>query len=941
MENERKFTDDELLTLWGKTKDGQPNSTEYHPLLFHLLDVANAARILWKLLAPGLRRRIADALGVSAADAEKIVVLLAGIHDLGKASAFQAKAMHFWPKVQEIGLTFGTPDDKPHAFVTADVLPNLLKPSAGGVCGWTAPHSMAYVLSVITGAHHGRFPSGILNYSAQTTGDNNWDKARRQLAALLFETLYPGAAKIAVPKDTLTDAGVGAILTGFISVADWIGSAKQFFEAKGPRPGENYAATSQVKAVEAMKAFGWREFKRGDSLPFEKIVWGMKKGKDETPEPISFKPRRMQKVVADFADAATGPYLLIAEAAMGDGKTEAALYAADRALTAGQTHGFYVALPTQATGNAMFDRVDSFLHHRNHGAALNLQLVHGGAEFNETFEKLRQAANIVGKDAADAEEAPVVAERWFTSKKQALLAPFGVGTIDQTLMGVLQTKHWFVRLFGLAGKTVVFDEVHAYDVYMGELLETLIRWLAELDCTVILLSATLPATRRQKLMDAYRAGANDEITETPRYPRVTYVPRDGKAQSVNVTETGEGARQPLTVTLERAAPDYDALAERIEKDLPNSGCAAIICNTVKQSQIAYDAVHSRLAAQGWEIILFHARTPLAWRKTKEEKVLRYFGKPDREGVTRPEKAVLIGTQVLEQSLDYDVDWMASEIAPVDLLLQRMGRLWRHERGDERPVKTARFVVLCDEPDANGDAPPAFPPGSCGKFGVYDEYTMLRSVLALRGKTTITLPDNIEPLVTAAYDANLSADLPAAWTERLETAQQEQESERADDANKARGNSISPPLGDDGEFLDVIPNQDRKLIDDDDPGIHETVRATTRLGDPSITLICLRQQADGTLTPYCGGGKVKLDKSSSHERVRELLQSAVALSRPKGLYFALVDAKVPEGWEKDAHLKYARHAVFENGRTTIKSRKGDFVIRLDEERGLTVEKEENG
>jgi len=931
-----RISEENLLRLWGKTIDGRPESTEYHPLLFHMLDVANAARVLWNLLTPTLRKRIADALGVSEDDAEKVVVLLTGIHDLGKASAFQAKATHFWPKVQELGLKLGTIQHERHEFVTAKVLPDLLRESA--VCGWTAPSSMAYVLSVITGAHHGRFAPSSHLIGPHTLGGEEWDNARRQLAAVLFETLYPGAAKITVTKDMLTDAGVGAILTGFISVADWIGSAKKYFPAEGPKPCGQYAPYSTKAAITAMEEFGWRKLDLAAPLSFEKIVWGMKKGKDEPPEPISFKPRRMQKVVADIADAAIGPYLLIAEAAMGDGKTEAALYAADRALTAKQTHGFYVALPTQATGNAMFDRVEKFLKYRKHGAGLNLQLAHGGAEFNENFEKLKQNANVTKSGAEDAEETPVVAERWFTAKKQALLAPFGVGTIDQTLMGVLQTKHWFVRLFGLAGKTVVFDEVHAYDVYMGELLTTLIRWLAELDCTVILLSATLPAARRQKLINAYRAGASDEITETPSYPRVTYVPRDAKAQSVNVTETGEGARKPLLVTLERAAPDYDTLAERIEKDLPNGGCAGIICNTVKQSQIAYDAIHARLAAKGWDVILFHARTPLAWRKNKETKVLGYFGKPDRENVKRPEKAVLIGTQVLEQSLDYDVDWMASEMAPADLLLQRMGRLWRHERGANRPVTVPRFVVLCNEPD--NDAPPAFPPGS---DLVYDAYALLRSVLALHGKTAITLPNDIEPLVTAAYDASDPNDASPAWTERLATAKQKQKTEDADNSGKARASAIPDPPPPNAPFSRAVVGKLRlDLIDDDDPATHESIKATTRLGDASITLICLRRHHDGTLTPYCGGGKVNPEKAPSSQRVREMLESAVSLSRPIGLYYALLNAETPKGWQDDAHLKYARPAFFdENGIATIKSPKGDFLISLNEERGLTVAKEENG
>ena len=158
---------------------------------------------------------------------------------------------------------------------------------------------------------------------------------------------------------------------------------------------------------------------------------------------------------------------------MGEGKTEAGWYAAacwDR--RGGQ--GAYVALPTMATSNQMFERVGSFLEA---GAGKkNLMLQHGKAALNKQFEKLKYAARVY-----DDEKQPsaVVAEEWFAAnKKHGLLAPYGVGTIDQALLAVLQTKHVFVRLFGLAGKCVILDEVHAYDAYMTTLMERLLRWLA-------------------------------------------------------------------------------------------------------------------------------------------------------------------------------------------------------------------------------------------------------------------------------------------------------------------------------------------------------------------------------------------------------------------------------------------------------------------------------
>jgi CRISPR-associated endonuclease/helicase Cas3 len=904
------MTEDELLTLWGKTEGRNPNVAmhEYHPLLFHLLDVGNAAKELWKLLPQATKQRIAVALGISVEEAERIVVLLTAIHDLGKASAFQEKAPNLWHEVQKIGLTIlGNIKDHPHAFVTADskVLPTLLRDKTAP-CGWyVSSLPLANALSAITGAHHGNFPDGE-NLGHSTLGGEKWIEAREELAKTVARCLYPKTPTIHLDEKYLQDCGVGTILTGFIAVADWVGSAADYFPAKGRMPLDEYAKQSETQAKKAIEDFGWRTPTFTTPAEFSEI--------------FPFAPNPMQEAVATFAKGATTPYLLIVEAAMGQGKTEAALYATDRGNTTGQNPGFYIALPTQATGNAMEKRVENFLTERKHTSSrLNLQLVHGGAAFNANFDKLRQ----LGVSGADT---PIVAESWFTNKKQALLAPFGVGTIDQTLMGVLQTKHWFVRLFGLAGKVVVFDEVHAYDTYMSELLQTLIAWLAELDCTVILLSATLPTKKREQLMQAYQQGASVEVKP---YPRVTYVPKSGIAQCAGVEEN----TQAKTITLEYHAPDYPKLAEKLKLDLPNGGCGVVICNTVAQAQKAFEAMQNVLEKEGWETFLFHARTPLAWRKEKEDKVLSKFGKESDE-VVRPPKSVLISTQVVEQSLDLDFDWMASEMAPIDLLLQRMGRLWRHENRKNRreiPEGKRRFVVL-GEGEGEGDNLPHFPSGSTL---IYDEYILLRSWLALQGKDTITLPQEIEPLVNAVYDGEPSSPN-ATWQERLEIVKGIQSEKAKADRNVAWENTIlSPTEPSVEEFCDVLPKQSKTLKDDDDPEMSEKVKATTRLGESSIQIICLREEG-GKHFPFCDlkNRPVDLAKQPYKELLRLLIESSVSVSRPRGLYHALVREGVPASWEKDAHLRYARCLIFTEGKAQV----GKYVLTLNKVTGLSIEKE---
>jgi len=153
-------------------------------------------------------------------------------------------------------------------------------------------------------------------------------------------------------------------------------------------------------------------------------------------------------------------------------------------LSSGQSSGIYFALPTQLTSNKIFDRFQDFLGevladdcpHRS-------LLLHANAWLFET----------------DMGEEGRPGGAWFNQSKRGLLAPFAVGTIDQALMAAMNVKHGFVRAFGLAGKIVILDEVHTYDAYTGSLMDALVQLLRQLNCTVIILSATLNQERREQL----------------------------------------------------------------------------------------------------------------------------------------------------------------------------------------------------------------------------------------------------------------------------------------------------------------------------------------------------------------------------------------------------------------------------------------------------------
>ena len=483
------------------------------------------------------------------------------------------------------------------------------------------PTGQAARLSSVVGGHHGVFPTtGEIQDcegNKDVLGAKVWAEARSQIGVALADLFGPRRGE----QIQLNNADAMA-LAGLVSVADWIGSVDRFFgyatsdmSAPFALDVRKYFQKSGRAAKNALKDLGWTGWtpdphERGFADLFSSI------GKPEA----KIVPNPLQNAAIDIGDDVGRPMLAIVEAPMGEGKTEAAMYLADRFAARLGQRGCYFALPTQATSNQMFTRVREFLKGRYPDKIVNLQLLHGHAALNAEFQGLLQSADAEpecvceDKDLHD-HRPSVIAAEWFTYRKRGLLAPFGVGTVDQALLAVLQTRHVFVRLFGLAHKTVIIDEVHAYDAYMTTLLERLLEWLAALGSSVVLLSATLPKARRDALASAYVKGLGGNIALPPdeRYPRLTWV---GQADSGSRhVETSERSSRKLSLQwIDGAVPkDGDAfpLGERLRVALEAGGCAAVICNTVTQAQKVYLALKEYFvgsADDGEPILdLLHAR----------------------------------------------------------------------------------------------------------------------------------------------------------------------------------------------------------------------------------------------------------------------------------------------------------------------------------------------
>jgi len=892
---------DALLRLWGKAKDG--NQGEYHPLLFHMLDVANVARLLWQeCISLPTRDRIASSFGLTSEQAATMIGLLAGLHDLGKATPpFQAKRGDLANELDHVGLSIPAASRSDararHGFVSAKEVQRVL---SEGICCAPVPARAARLLARITAAHHGTFPRAedTVGLASAVLGDACWRQARDGLAQSLAALLTGSLSSLPAPAVwALSNPGVIPLLAGLVSVADWIGSS-EYFGMAGPMPLTEYKRLSLVAARQALSATGWLPpLQPASPQPFGSV--------------FPFAPNVLQEVTTQTVAVQEGPYLMIVEAPMGSGKTEAALYATDYAICSSAVRGFYVALPTQATSNAMYSRVlHDYLATRGHSGALKLQLVHANASLVQDYEDL-EVTPVYGGDGDT--ESTVAAKSWFTARKRPLLAVFGVGTIDQSLLSVLQTRHWFVRLFGLANKVVILDEVHAYDTYTSTLLDRLLQWLAEVDCTVIMLSATLPASRRRALVEAYKPGAADGLS-TVEYPRVTWVGAAGEGSvSVPVQESWR-----RTVRLDFLPSDPNALTQSLQDALAKGGCGAVVCNTVDRSQAIYRVLKANLS--DCECLLFHARMPFGWRRERERQVLSSFGK----GGCRPNRAVLVATQVVEQSLDLDFDWMASEMAPVDLILQRMGRLWRHPHTDRRGIASPCMAILCDT--SVGGSPPSFGPSE----HVYERYVLLRSWLAIRDRQQVHLPEDIEAMVEAVY-GEAEPDTPTPeWEKVLGESRQDMDDAR-EEAERKAGHILVPEPSNPEEMVEAF---NWELSEDDDPTIHPSIHAATRLGDPSIQVVCLIETDRGLLLPDGERGPVSLENEPNPPLTRCFLDASLPISH-RGLFHTLRDQAPPASWRRNPHLRFHRVVRFTDGRAVI----GNYTLRLDRDLGLVIEREQ--
>lgn len=425
-------------------------------------------------------------------------------------------------------------------------------------------------------------------------------------------------------------------ILGIMITADWIASNNYVFDNQQC---ENIDEFLESRKVQALK------FLNNEGLIRQQIPV-----MQDFRSAFGFNGRPVQNDVEKIVHKNDIKCMLI-ESDCGSGKTEAALYAAAVLGNRSGLSGIYMGLPTGVSAEAIQDRVDEFL----------------------TSRGMRNTKLYTSKSMLLRE--PDKKPAWTDISRQRLLAASAVGTVDQVMTAARLVRFESVRMDGLASKVLIIDEIHAYDAYMLAVIKDLLKICGELDVPVIMLSATLPISTKSDLLGVLGDG-NIELHNG--YPMISYVTKDGKTHE-HVSHQYMPDKK-ISCELLPILNDNDKIARYAVDAVKDGGCECVIMNTVTDAICVYDKIKKN-KKNDCKIILYHSRMTINARDKTSRKILAMCGK-DR--TKRPERVIIVGTQVLEQSLDIDVDYMITAICPIDLLFQRIGRYHRH--GDAGTIR---------------------------------------------------------------------------------------------------------------------------------------------------------------------------------------------------------------------------------------------------------------
>lgn len=905
-------------SLWAKknVQDGQPM---WLPLIVHLMDTKNVIGWLYNHWIDDGQREVMRENFDSEEKLLKFVRFLGAVHDIGKATpAFQTKKSYIRDdelddylvrRLVESGLDgldsveLGNRRESPHNLAGEALLYN-----------WRVSEEICAII----GGHHGKpfnfwdVRNQIEDYTSNYFQDDNdrnlrekWSDIQKfildeALNASGYDSLSNLPDKIGQPQAVLFE--------GLLIMADWL-SSSEYIGDNLMFPLINIEDSAVDVDLDSRYHSAIMNWNRDDMVQFMHVSnvesnyekrWG-------------FKPRNVQKIMSDAIGRIRKPGIIVIEAPMGIGKTEIALTAAEQLGYSSGRDGLYIGLPTQATTNAMFDRVNEWLENiaEEENEHVSIKLMHGKSMFNQTYSNLPHAENIVDEDD---DSGTVTVNSWFSGKK-SILTKFTVGTIDNLLLMGLKQKHLFLRHLGFSGKVVVIDEAHAYDAYMNSYLYKAIEWLGAYHVPVVVLSATLPKDKRIKLFGSYLRGKfgkwkdkvifPDNWESEEAYPLLSYLDGTHVGQ---VTDFGNAdAVQKKSVHIHRLDVSDEEIIENVLEMTRDGGIAGIIVNTVKRAQKLAELVPGDV-----KLMVLHSAFLAPDRAKKEKKLQDTIGKHGN----RPQRMIVIGTQVLEQSLDIDFDVLYTDIAPMDLILQRIGRLHRHDiRRPEKLAEPQTYVMGMSEFGDYGDA----------NEGIYGRYLLMKTDYYLKDR--INIPEDISPLVQKIYREDDDF-----CNEGLEKARREFQGKKEKAKRNASAFQIASPVypGRKGSIHGWL-NRDKADVSNSE----QRASAAVRDIDETIEVVLLKRNGDDY--EILDGGK--LSDTDSKRIAEQLIRIPSAVISEYNVDKAIrkLEKKTrilfPE-WEDDVWLKGSLAMVLDDN---LKADFNGWHLGYSDKCGLSYER----
>ena len=929
------------LALWAKKKE-KDGIFYWLSLKRHLEDTREVMGLLWEhWLSEGQRIYIADSMMIEEDEAKFLVMFIGAIHDIGKATpAFQIQRgfqnsedldLLLMEKLEREGFS-GIKDleltdrgKTPHAYA-GEVICRLAGINRG--------------IASIIGAHHGvpmkenySLTSYVEAYTANFYQEEKEDSPIYKKWKATQEELLSWALEICGYKNVedlpRCPKPTQLLLSGLLIMADWIASNEEYFplfslqnevdhELEDATVNQEDKKKEETQISERVES-AWLKWTQNQTWEATQFF----DAKQAYQISFHFMPRDFQEKVFTEIAGAEDIGLVILEAPMGCGKTEAALMTAEQLAGKQQCARVFFGLPTQASSNGIFPRVESWVDSlgQENQEKLSLRLSHGKAALNEEFQSLSRNCS-EGIDLDGEKTKYVYVNEWFSGRKKAMLDDFIVGTVDHLLLMALKQKHLMLRHLGFSKKVVIIDEVHAYDAYMGQYLYMVLQWLGAYKVPTIILSATLPIERRKDLMKYYLKGrgikekdiGNFDFLKAESYPLLTF----SKGSEVESFSDFQEEKEKK-VTLYQL--DEENLVDTVKSLGKNGAVIGIIVNTVGRAQrITKDLLE---AFPEEEVHLLHSRFIDTDRIKKEEELLKKIGK----NAVRPKRFIVVGTQVIEQSLDIDFDLMISDLCPVDLLIQRIGRLHRHKIERPKEHSEARLYLMGISESFDFEK---------GSRRVYGDYLLIKTQCAL-GKS-ISIPRDISPLVQEVY-GEWNPSLAPNLRKKYEESKEKQEAVLKKQKMKAKGFRLDKPKLECSDDISLDG-----LLDNDLPiDSEELCQAKVRDIGSSIEVIAVKKFGAGYgLFQEQKDISEELSKASIARKLAcqtlRLGESIIRIEKEEDLIHYLEDYNRRElaDWQNEAWLKGSLGLIFdENNDFPLQN----IVLHYDEKFGLQWHKKE--